>query len=159
MHGPIWQQLLACAMLTGQVGIVPQHDSLLSSFFPAVGGWLWSTHWKTWPVFLQHSFLQSLREEKGDFFFISTLSILMKCEPDRNLSFLGGPLSWFMTGLLYLIFKAQRVEGGVWFHIPGTIHFDYLLGIGFSGMRVCCPRSPCSLGPPQNHKLQSVYIT
>jgi hypothetical protein len=95
-----------------------------------------------------------LCEKRKGIFFISTLSSLMKCEPDRNLSFLGGSLSWFMTGLLYLIFKGWRAECGVWFHIPGTIHFDYLLGIDLtlrdesllSQITLC-------LGQPQNHKV------
>lgn len=78
----------------------------------------------------------------------------MKCESDRNLSLLGGPLSWFMTGLLSLIYKAQRVEGGVQFHIPGTIHFDYLLGIGpMLKEEGLLPQITLDLGQPCNQRV------
>lgn len=87
--------------------------------------------------------VQSPGEEEGRAHQLySALSVLMKCESDRNLSLLGGPLSWFMTGLLSLIYKAQRVEGGVQFHIPGTIHFIFLELAPRSMRRSCCPRSP-----------------
>jgi hypothetical protein len=60
---------------------------------------------------------------------ISTLTILTKCKPDRDLSFPGGPLSWFMTSLLSLIYQTQGVKDGVWFHILSTIDFSYLFEI------------------------------
>lgn len=84
---------------------------------------------------------------------IPALSVLMKCESDRNLSLLGGPLSWFMTGLLSLIYKAQ---GGVQFHIPGTIHVDYLLGIGPSLKEEgLLSQITFDLGQPCNHRVSA----
>lgn len=83
-----------------------------SALFQAAGAWLLPTCWRGWPVFLLGCAV-GISGRIG--MFTSPLSALLSLptfQPEKALSLPGGPLSWFMTGLLSFIYQTQRVEDG-----------------------------------------------
>lgn len=68
--------------------------------------------WRGWPVFLPGCSVE-ISGRIGVFTSpLSTLLILPTFQPEKARSLPGGPLSWFMTGLLSFIYQTQRVEDG-----------------------------------------------
>lgn len=68
--------------------------------------------WRGWPVFLPGCSVE-ISGRIGVFTSpLSTLLILPTFQPEKAWSLPGGPLSWFMTGLLSFIYQTQRVEDG-----------------------------------------------
>lgn len=83
-----------------------------SALFQAGGAWLLPACWRGWPVFLPGCSVE-ISGRIGVFTSpLSTLLILPTFQPEKAWSLPGGPLSWFMTGLLSFIYQTQRVEDG-----------------------------------------------
>lgn len=109
--------------LAGQKSSVLSISPILCSFFrlPGLGS---CQHAGGWPVFLLGCSV-GISGRIG--MFTSPLSALLSLptfQPEKALSLPGGPLSWFMTGLLSFIYQTQRVEDGCLISLPGTIDFE-----------------------------------